>query len=38
MTASQKQSKKIGSEFVQAWWWKDVVVRKTLLEECAGER
>ncbi|GLB43260.1 hypothetical protein LshimejAT787_1301610 [Lyophyllum shimeji] len=21
-----------------AWWWKDVVVRKSLLEECAGER
>ncbi|KAJ7619989.1 hypothetical protein DFH06DRAFT_949532, partial [Mycena polygramma] len=21
-----------------AWWWKDVVVRKSLLEECAGEQ
>ncbi|KAJ7114000.1 hypothetical protein C8R44DRAFT_676439, partial [Mycena epipterygia] len=21
-----------------AWWWRDVVVRKSLLEECAGER
>ncbi|KAJ6467993.1 hypothetical protein C8R47DRAFT_810656 [Mycena vitilis] len=21
-----------------AWWWKEVVVRKSLLEECAGER
>ncbi|KAF5383838.1 hypothetical protein D9615_003855 [Tricholomella constricta] len=21
-----------------AWWWKDVVVRKSLLEECAGDR
>ncbi|KAF5356346.1 hypothetical protein D9756_004409 [Leucocoprinus leucothites] len=21
-----------------SWWWKDVVVRKSLLEECAGER
>ncbi|KAF8074586.1 hypothetical protein FPV67DRAFT_1474082 [Lyophyllum atratum] len=21
-----------------AWWWKDVIVRKSLLEECAGER
>ncbi|KAJ7173356.1 hypothetical protein C8R46DRAFT_1189658 [Mycena filopes] len=21
-----------------AWWWKDLVVRKSLLEECAGER
>jgi hypothetical protein len=23
---------------VVAWWWKDVVVRKSILEECAGER
>ncbi|RDB23829.1 hypothetical protein Hypma_008945 [Hypsizygus marmoreus] len=21
-----------------AWWWKDVLVRKSLLEECAGEK
>ncbi|PCH44503.1 hypothetical protein WOLCODRAFT_76672 [Wolfiporia cocos MD-104 SS10] len=21
-----------------AWWWKDVVVRRSLLEECSGER
>ena len=21
-----------------AWWWRDVVVRKSLLEECAGEK
>lgn len=21
-----------------AWWWKDVVVRKSLLEECSGDR
>ncbi|KAJ7080835.1 hypothetical protein B0H15DRAFT_856433 [Mycena belliarum] len=21
-----------------AWWWKDIVVRKSLLEECSGER
>ncbi|KAJ6504482.1 hypothetical protein DFH09DRAFT_1201236 [Mycena vulgaris] len=21
-----------------AWWWKDIVVRKSLLEECGGER
>ena len=21
-----------------AWWWKDVVVRKTVLDECSGER
>ncbi|KAI9062678.1 hypothetical protein FKP32DRAFT_1573437 [Trametes sanguinea] len=22
----------------QAWWWRDVVVRKSVLDECAGER
>jgi hypothetical protein len=38
MKASRNQSKEIDPKFVQAWWWKDVVVRKTLLEECAGER
>jgi hypothetical protein len=38
MMASRNRSKEINPEFVQAWWWKDVVVRKTLLEECAGER
>ena len=21
-----------------AWWWKDVIVRKSLLEECVGEK
>ena len=21
-----------------AWWWKDVVVRKSILDECCGER
>lgn len=21
-----------------AWWWKDVIIRKSLLEECHGER
>ncbi|EMD38994.1 hypothetical protein CERSUDRAFT_47577 [Gelatoporia subvermispora B] len=21
-----------------AWWWKDVIVRKSLLEKCCGER
>jgi hypothetical protein len=25
-------------EKLETWWWKDVVVRKSLLEECAGER
>ncbi|KAI8985610.1 hypothetical protein BD414DRAFT_515397 [Trametes punicea] len=23
---------------VLAWWWKDVVVRKSILDECCGER
>ncbi|KAL6306225.1 hypothetical protein BKA93DRAFT_824384 [Sparassis latifolia] len=26
------------TDTASAWWWKDVVVRKSLLEECAGER
>ncbi|KIM88355.1 hypothetical protein PILCRDRAFT_814255 [Piloderma croceum F 1598] len=38
MIASRNRRKGIDPEFVQAWWWKDIVVRKTLLEECAGER
>ena len=21
-----------------AWWWKDVTIRKSLLEECVGEK
>ncbi|PSR70707.1 hypothetical protein PHLCEN_2v13437 [Hermanssonia centrifuga] len=21
-----------------AWWWKDIIIRKSLLEECAGDR
>jgi hypothetical protein len=27
----------VGSPSI-AWWWKDVVVRRSLLEECTGER
>ncbi|KAG6887943.1 hypothetical protein C0995_011457 [Termitomyces sp. Mi166 len=27
-----------GAKTSGSWWWKDVVVRKSLLEECAGER
>ena len=23
---------------VPAWWWKDVVVRKSILDECSGDR
>ncbi|PPQ72765.1 hypothetical protein CVT26_003147 [Gymnopilus dilepis] len=26
------------SDTSAAWWWKDVVVRKSLLEECSGEK
>lgn len=26
------------AEFSEASWWKDVVVRKSLLEECSGEK
>jgi hypothetical protein len=32
------KDKETTSEAIEAWWWKDVVVRKSLLEECAGER
>ncbi|CDO68363.1 hypothetical protein BN946_scf184815.g10 [Trametes cinnabarina] len=27
-----------GANASSAWWWKDVVVRKSILDECAGER
>ncbi|KAG6844536.1 hypothetical protein H0H87_006126 [Tephrocybe sp. NHM501043] len=33
-----KGKESVKSPNVVAWWWKDVVVRKSLLEECAGER
>lgn len=26
------------TETAESWWWKDVVVRKSLLEECSGGR
>jgi hypothetical protein len=32
-----KRQNTIESKHV-AWWWKDVVVRKSLLEECSGEK
>ncbi|KXN88049.1 hypothetical protein AN958_07781 [Leucoagaricus sp. SymC.cos] len=37
---AQKNQQQVDSGMVQrsAWWWKDVMVRKSLLEECAGER
>jgi len=32
------KDKEVAPDFVQAWWWRDTVVRKTHLEECGGER
>ncbi|KAI0700153.1 hypothetical protein C8T65DRAFT_709754 [Cerioporus squamosus] len=26
------------SDEASAWWWKDVVVRKSILDECSGDR
>lgn len=39
-TSSRDKSKatETATDALDAWWWKDVVVRKSLLEECAGER
>lgn len=34
--SNQKQKTIKRKDF--AWWWKDVVVRKSLLEECSGEK
>ncbi|KAI0831939.1 hypothetical protein BC628DRAFT_569953 [Trametes gibbosa] len=43
--ASEKQVAQKGKQLasstrdeIPAWWWKDVVVRKSILEECCGER
>ncbi|EPQ56712.1 hypothetical protein GLOTRDRAFT_39401 [Gloeophyllum trabeum ATCC 11539] len=34
-----KQSPSSGTPGVElAWWWKDVMVRKSLLEECSGDK
>ncbi|KAJ7650995.1 hypothetical protein FB45DRAFT_889291 [Roridomyces roridus] len=35
---SSAKSKPTGGEEHGAWWWKDVIVRKSLLEECSGEK
>ena len=32
------KAEEVTPKIVEAWWWKDVIVRKSLLEECAGER
>ncbi|KAF9449310.1 hypothetical protein P691DRAFT_703357 [Macrolepiota fuliginosa MF-IS2] len=40
-SSATTQKTKSGNEAVlrgTAWWWKDVVVRKSLLEECTGDR
>ena len=33
-----KQPASSAEDEAVAWWWKDVVVRKSILEECSGER
>ncbi|TFK39587.1 hypothetical protein BDQ12DRAFT_665401 [Crucibulum laeve] len=32
------KGKKVVKDSAIAWWWKDVVVRKSLLEECSGDK
>ena len=36
--AKGKQHASSPEDEAVAWWWKDVVVRKSILEECSGER
>ncbi|TBU37828.1 hypothetical protein BD309DRAFT_875654 [Dichomitus squalens] len=33
-----KQPATPAGDEVSAWWWKDVVVRKSILDECSGDR
>ncbi len=33
-----KGKKSTPSDEASAWWWKDVVVRKSILDECSGDR
>ncbi|TFK90846.1 hypothetical protein K466DRAFT_484041 [Polyporus arcularius HHB13444] len=33
-----KGKKPTPSDEASAWWWKDVVVRKSILDECSGDR
>ncbi|KAH9849860.1 hypothetical protein C2E23DRAFT_736240 [Lenzites betulinus] len=33
-----KQPTSSARDDIPAWWWKDIVVRKSILEECCGER
>ena len=34
----QVKGKIITPRLDNAWWWKDVIVRRSLLEECLGEK
>lgn len=36
--AKAKESINDAESLATAWWWRDVVVRKSLLEECSGEK
>ncbi|PPR05322.1 hypothetical protein CVT24_008041 [Panaeolus cyanescens] len=36
--STKQKDRQLPSSSVSAKWWKDVVVRKSLLEECVGER
>ena len=36
--AKAKESITEAESLATAWWWRDVVVRKSLLEECSGEK
>lgn len=34
----QSESQKAPKPTVNGWWWRDVVIRKAILEECTGEK
>ncbi|OCH86938.1 hypothetical protein OBBRIDRAFT_837763 [Obba rivulosa] len=38
LEATRNDEQRIEATAETAWWWKDVIVRKFLLEECYGER
>ena len=35
---NQNESQKASKPTVNGWWWRDVVIRKAILEECTGEK